>query len=356
MLKNICKLIGMLALAGFNASAAQSSLDFTGPVLIEGSLDASNVFPIREKGYSDGIVDLVFMVNPDGVPDQIDVVRSSGARFEKAAIKHLRTLRYQSAVYTGKNIESRQTARIRFKGPEFSFGNQRTFRPYRFLYSEQYVMLFNKALKELGRSTPREKKLRATLERMQRLKLKFFFHRYHTGFIKYQHSKDFLGKLEEHHALQDMMMYADEVRVRKISKLKDYEPYFDIELLRLMLDLGHYQEAQIQYWALQESNPEVANTFTSMMAKVEEIKSGETVVESGVYLAPSGKGFLTLFKRKFSVETVGNNLESAELRCERKYQNLGNNFDVAYELPSSWGICELQVTGKPGVSVTVLQQ
>ena len=59
-----------------------------------------------DRSYDSGVVELIYMVDKDGVPKEISVLSASQQKFEQAAIDSIQTYRYKPAQQGGKLVGS----------------------------------------------------------------------------------------------------------------------------------------------------------------------------------------------------------------------------------------------------------
>jgi len=62
-----------------------------------------------------------------------------------------------------------------------------------------------------------------------------------------------------------------------------------------------------------------------------------------------------LLRREFAFDEINGKLERLELRCDWKHFSDEISQDVAWQIPESWGKCQLYVYGNIGTTFTFLE-
>lgn len=339
----------IVGLSGLTVRAEQ----FEAAELIEGSVSENYYGSFWPSRADSGVVELVFMVDQKGKPSNIVVLRSSQPFFDSAAIKTIATYRYTPARLNGEAIESRQVARIKFdhsKIANFSGFVNPMDAP------EGYMSLYNRLRKELKKESPSHRKAMISLNKIHRLRYKTFFTAVHTQLARYYIAQKFGSKAQQLDPLLKLMMFQDISWGGKNALEEEVKKTVQFAILKLMLDLGHNAEALERYHQFTALNPELTEVFSGVMKKIMQVRDSDAVLERKAVLSRDGKTFLSLLKRSFVVELVEGEIKNLLLRCERRFAQFEYKAEAQYNIPETWGKCELQLNGEPKTRLSVLQQ
>jgi hypothetical protein len=128
-----------------------------------------------------------------------------------------------------------------------------------------------------------------------------------------------------------------------------------------LINNGYYAEALDAYTrATTELKAyqveQIVQTFGQSIAEIQELKQSDNAYARDVKLGEEGYTFLPLLKTTFTFDKVMGRLEKLKLRCSRKFSELPFLEDSDYQIPESWGDCQLQIIGKKGSSARLIQQ
>lgn len=350
MQKNVRNYLSLLASLVSGLVHAQ---EFEAAKVIESSVSKNLYDTLWPSRIDSGVVELVFMVDKTGQPIEIEVLRSSQLFFEPAAINTIASYQYRPARLNADPVESRQVARIEFDHSKIA--NMRGFtKPMN--APEGYMSLYNRLRKELDKESPNQPKAMSALNKIHRLRYKTFFTAVHTQLARYYFAVEFGSKEQQLEPLLKVMMFED-VEWAGIRALdEETKKTIQLAILKLMLDLGHNAEMLEKYNIFTVSNSEISEVFSDYVQKIEHIQKGNSVVERKITLQTNGKTFLSLLKKSFVIELMSGRIEDFLLRCERHFARFEYQADAQYEIPATWGKCEIQLNGEPETVASVLQQ
>lgn len=344
----ICWIILALILASTTSkfSVAKQSdnkeLEFEPPKLI------TKFKPVYPKSLlkesSSGVVELGFMVNAEGTPYEVMVLRSSHPDFEKPAIKELKNSKYSPALLKGKPYENYKELRVNFQVGDEQ-GVIRSFsREYRRIRE-----LFNK-------ENPDQKLI---FNRIKKLEESYFLTLYaisHLNKLKYTYQEkfgDLDGKID---ALETIVLHENSTLYKDgfIDKKNTKAVYQ--KLFLLYLEKADYSKAYAVYQKIVKIDPELKQSYQEAITKLNAISKDETAYEYKIKIPSRGYSNLNLWKRNFSFLKLEGKLETIKLRCDLKFKELPFQFESLYQIPKSWGDCNLQIIGDEGSKVSLIQQ
>lgn len=325
---------------------AVQATDYTPAKLLERSLPT----PFKDSG----VVELTFMVDELGKVKESAILRSSLPDYHgKEAMRALSKYKYQPAMLNSEPVESRQTTRVEFDhsrvSNRFGFTNPMDA-------PEGYMSLYNKLGKQLKKSEPNKRKATNTLKKLMELPYKTFFTSVHTQLAQYQFYLTFGAEEQRLKPLLNVMMYEDVEWGGNRALDRETKSIIQFGVLGLMLELGQNAEFIEKYNKYSKGNKQIVEAFSPYIDKVSKIQFGDDVIARRAMISLRGSTFLTLLKRTFVIELEEGEVEMFSLRCDTKFLKVEFKRDEQYQLPESWGTCQLQLIGQPRSLVTIIQQ
>lgn len=296
------------------------------------------------KESSSGVVELGFMVNAEGIPYEIMVLRSSHPDFEKPAIKELKNSKYHPALLKGKPYENYQELRVNFQVGDEQ-GVIRSFaREYR-----RIGELFNK-------ESPDQKLI---FNRIKKLEESYFLTLYaisHLNKLKYKYQEkfgDLDGKID---ALETIVLHENSTLYKDGFIDKNSTKTVYQKLFLLYLKKADYNSAHNVYHKIIKIDPALKEAYRETIKKLYKISKDDTAYEYKIKIPQRGYVNLDLWKHNFSFLKLEGKLETLKLRCDLKFKELPFQFESLYQIPKSWGDCNLQIIGDEGSKVSLIQQ
>lgn len=132
-------------------------------------------------------------------------------------------------------------------------------------------------------------------------------------------------------------------------------------MLQLELLLSDYSDAMDTYEQIL-ARPKVAEKYASLLGVVDQLT--EIIASEQVLLSPARledcsdcrpRWTYEPLRRSFAFENIDGELEELELRCEwRRYRHQIDE-ELSWDIPESWGKCQLSVYGASGTTFDFLE-
>jgi TonB family protein len=292
----------------------------------------------------EGIVQLTFMVDPEGKPFEIIVNAASGDwAFRRAAIDALQQSTFIPATLNGEPVEARSTFVYYFRIEKGKEGASARFNRS---YNE-----YHKA-HSAGRSD-RASKLLAELESIG---AKNFYEMAFLNLARYQQAQVSGNLMEQMQHLQQALSWS--------SKPED-KVYFDDETTRelrralftLQVNNKYYAQALETLDLIESSGDEIGTTqFSQAATALKSLKLAQNEIAIVMQLDNGvGPSNFKLFRNNFYLADVDGSLDQLQFYCDRKFLVLTPESEIAYELPEAWGDCSVHFSGSPGTRFTLVQ-
>jgi TonB family protein len=298
---------------------------------IEGSLKLEFPSAFRGRGR-EAWVDLDFVINEKGEPQDVTVVDISGSRqFGISAKKSLEKSRYKPARLNGVAVESSQSLRIYYLKYKASKGASRLF-----------VSHFKQLIKWLGKGDlAKSKEYMAKLEELDIFNLYedayLNIARYNYAFATNQPYQDQLLHLsralsgrESHRYLPNELYIGSlEAMFKLQAYLKDYSGALDT-----YKKLTQYDE-----------RGDVSKQYEATVVQIEDIKQQPGSYGVSAKILDTGYWRMGLHKNRFSIHELSGTLEEIRLFCSAKHVVLSVGVDQEYVVPESYGKCSVVIKG-----------
>ena len=298
----------------------------------------------RAVKSQEGIVEFLFMVETNGTTSELVVIDSTHSDFEKSTRSLILESKYEPAIWNGEPKRSLESLRAIFR-----MNNSQP------KASDEFYRPYKRVRREFEKANPEQNKIRKDLDRMHKAS---FLNMYTLSFLyleEYQYATTFLGKNEQLYALQQLLMFDD--RLDKKEQFLEFEILKSIRMniLQLLIQLGRYGEARNNYYVLQKEIPEAAEPFAEPMAQVQErLDSGEVLVRQ-LKLKDRGSEYIYLTRNNLEIHNVKGQLEKMNFYCSMGFSSLEFKPESSYQIPDSWGSCNLLLVGEPGTTATLYQ-
>ena len=314
-----------------------------------------------EVSIDDGLVKLIYMVDKQGKPYQVMVVRSSMPKFSEEAVKSINRNQFKPAMRNAKPVDSRYHSDLKFVFDEAdlhdSRGNKGSISgARRFSLPDGYKSYYDQFSEELDQAKPDQDKLQQLLNTMTNIKHQSFYSLAYLSLARYRAAKKFDDQAGQMQALEDLIWFDEMVESKHQVLQKDLKHTVYIALLQLQIESGRYAEALDNYSEFNNSDSKIGKLFKDYIGKIVLLKESDQATQRVLNIGDNGYSHLPLFKRSFVVEVDKGEITTLKLRCDTKFKELAFKVDAQYALPDSWGQCDLQIIGEQGSVVSVLQQ
>lgn len=334
-------------LAIFFASSVAYADDFTPPKHIEGSDKFFTKYPsIELRSARTNRTWVSFMVSKDGTVSEPMIEQTNNDRFNDAVMKWMTYLKFEPATIDGEAVDSwRRTRRA------FDVGyDQRSPRVSTTLFNN----LNKKFGEEFAKPQANQKKLAKLLKKLtiakhgSPLAYEFISRRRH------QFAEKFLDRDDQIYALRERMLSSDKRVVWSNGTV------IDEELISLLLDAGYYGEVLEAY---RDARRKLNSTYRASLWKrygtqiteIRENVDNDYVFTRPISIGNTGYTFLPLLKRNFKFDDLEGIINTVKLRCEKRFAEFQYSPNKAYQAPSTWGECQLQVLGDTGSNAQLIQ-
>jgi TonB family protein len=286
---------------------------------------------------SEGWVELNFMVDPQGKPFDITVVRSTGNKlFEQTAMKVMASSTFEPGTLNGKPIESGFEMKYKFLNEPSSSGASLPFvREY-------------KALMRAVESSDRD----AADEALHQLKVTNLYEDAYFGLAMYTYAKKWGDESQQLEGIE-----------RAVAE-EDHAQYLPKDLFRtalftrlgLELNTSEYAEAMTTWTRLKKLgvDKEMESRIQPVIDKLERLRSDDTRYAVNGQM-PDGRWFLHLFKRHFQAEVTAGFISQVKLRCDKHWVDFNFDPTLEYQVPSAYGNCTIELQGAPQTKFKLVQ-
>jgi hypothetical protein len=173
--------------------------------------------------------------------------------------------------------------------------------------------------------------------------------------LEYRYANKFLSKKEQLKSLRKLLLFQN--RIDKDRQFLDEAAIRTIRMsiLQLLIELGYYGEARSNFYLLNKEIPSAAEPFITAMSQVREALSGGQAIMRSVELSDRGYEYIELTKRNFEIDAVEGGIDKLKFYCTRNFGTMAFSPDSSYQVPESWGACDLLVVGRPKTKAKLYQ-
>lgn len=338
-----------LALLAVAANFVQAQDNEPAPRLVESYTSAKAIdkvkpsFPTRaaRKG-SDGWVQLSYVIDTDGnVKDVVALENGGDKAFIKAAMNAVKQWKFEPATANGEAVEQCDNT-IQM---DFILSN-----------GAGVSRKFNSAMFN-GRNALSEGDLagvQAALETMDNLKttnITELFWRNHLAISLYNKT----GELDKKHRA----VVKARSSVKAVSLDDDQKARLNSYLLQeefaYLANNARYSSALYTFDKLQKADPESASAYDDAIEKVKALVAGDKPIYVAGEIGERGRWDHYLVRRAFSIAQVQGRLDKLEVRCSRKYRSFTIAEQAQWQIPESWGQCNIHVLGEQNSKFTLVE-
>ncbi len=291
-----------------------------------------------------GMVELSFMVGPDGRIFETIPLRSTHKAFERNAVDAVNQYVYAPATLDGVPIASRETIRVVFAMmrekdavvPEF----------------HKLYRSINKQLKKPRVDVPliqnHIKRLRNTnnlsiYSLAQIAKLEVIFGQDHSS------DEDYLEALQMLILFEGMLdEQASFLPTELLISLKQ-------KIIDLNLQLGRFAESVSEYEELALEDEQAASVFDQAIEQIRDLRKLKRSHAQNTKIVANRHTEISLIGDRVKLRSVTGTLEALKFRCSAKFFETPFELEKEYEIPDEWGHCHMEIVGEPGSTAEVIQ-
>jgi TonB family protein len=291
---------------------------------------------------AEGWVMLSYVVKKDGTVRDPIVVDSSRREFERYAIQAVRDFIYTPAEVDGQPIEQGTHFRISF-----------ALEPRSDAARPDFVRRFKQIERQIERGELEKATVAlASMESIGRLNL-------------YEDAFYWWARAMYHNATNEHRQRRDSLR-RAIAYAGEDQPSglpAELHLRALALLYGEHIRtgelaAALDVYRQLVARAGQAKVSADMRAHAESVRAlleGDDTLQAQGYIVDDRTWFHTLSRDGFEFADVIGRLDRFSLWCEQRAVELEIHPDSSWQVPPSWGACQIYVSGAPGTSFTVLE-
>jgi TonB family protein len=285
----------------------------------------------------EGWVTLGLMVDANGKPFEVTIIRSTGDKtFEQTAKKAVEHSIFEPGSLNGKPIESGTEVKYKFEDVPPSTGATRAF-------IDTYKSLM--AAVDAG-DRP------AADTAMNKLRVTNLYEDAYAGIATYTYATKWGDVSQQLDGLRRAI--AGENGPRYLPR--DMFQAALLGCIKLELTAREYAEAMITWHRLEKMGIDAgtAAVLKPIIDKLEKIRSDATSYDvSG--LMPEGTWHLHLFKRHFQAVVSEGYISQVKLRCDKRYVYFAFDPTLKYETADGTGKCAIELDGAPGTKFKLIQ-
>jgi TonB family protein len=296
--------------------------------------DACN--QLRHDGI-EGWVTLGLMVDANGKPFEVTIIRSTGDKiFERTAKRAVEHSIFEPGSLNGKPIESGTEVKYKFETVPPSTGATRAF-------IDAYKSLM--AAVDAG-DRP------AADTAMNKLKVTNLYEDAYAGIATYTYATKWGDASQQLAGLRRAI--AEEKDARYLPK--DVFRSALLGCIKLELTAREYAEAMITWHHLEKMGIDTDTTavLKPIIAKLEKIRSDATRYEVPGQM-PEGTWHLHLFKQHFQAAVSEGYISQVKLRCDKRYVFFAFDPTLQYQVADGAGKCAIELDGAPGTTFKLIQ-
>ncbi len=288
---------------------------------------------------TEGWVELGFMVDPQGKPFEITVIRSTGNKvFDDTAAKAITQSTFEPGSLDGKPIESGFEMKYLFRnqGRGASSGASPAFvRNYKALVS---------AINSDDRA--------AADSAMGKLQIGNLYEDSYFGLATFSYARKWGDESQQLEGLRRAIAEEDVAHYLP----KDLFQFALLGRLKLEFQTHEYAEVMTTWRRLEKLgvDKETQLRVQPVMDQLQKIRSDDSSYEVDGRM-PEGAWFLHLFKRHFQAVVSEGLIEQVKLRCDKRYVYFSFDPKLQYEVANADGKCSVQLVGAPGTKFKFIQ-
>jgi TonB family protein len=282
----------------------------------------------------DGWVTLSMMVDAQGKPFEVGVVRSTGnKRFEQLAVRVMERATFEPASLGGKPIPSVYEREYRFR----QFGSQGA--------RGGFIDGF-KALQSACTADDRA----AANAAMQKMSVTTLYEDAYYGMAQYLYASRWGDVSQQETGLwraiagQTFLSSADRTAILLANFKLQAQKHDYFQALRM----GELLKKS-------SADPDLMAKLEPIIETIEQLRKGPAAYEMSGSIGENGAWFVHLFKHSFRAESASGLISQVKLRCTRGFYSFPFDAGLQYEVPDQYGECTLSLEGTPGTQLRLTQ-
>lgn len=291
----------------------------------------------RQRGY-EGWVQLDMMVDPDGKPFAVAVMKSTAPKeLQDAAVSAVEHLTVVPGSVNGKPI----TAALQFQ-VVFQLTGQPRGVDEEFSYDDSRLL---RAIHDKDKS--------AADSFMKRIEVRNFYDDSFYALTQYEYARVWGSKPEQLGALEQAIQ---DQHYKAVLPKDDWQKAL-FASLALKIDLHRYAEALSTWDELQKEglDPRVAAKAAPTIEQIQRIRDNHLEYTVSGTISNESGWFLQLLEPQFRITVAKGHLSVIELRCQKGYVSFVFDPKLQYTVSGKYGTCGMELVGDPGTSFTLDQ-
>ena len=296
---------------------------------------------------AEGWVLLNFMVDSNGKTFEPAVVASAGLEvFHKSALRALNRTKWNPATIDGRAIEGGASFLYRYAMEDSEKAVTRVFkRQY-----EDLGELFKSGAKDDAETLLASMNERGSLNNYENALLALSNFNY---FRIFEDGSD-ENQIDSLRVALNYESYSEDIVEGGGYLPEDLRESARRQLLMLLSNTKKYAEALNVYYLLRESGADV-EVFGAMVEQIHQLAGDSSEYSVKGETDKNGLWDIQLFKSGLYIDNLGNSISEFRLRCDKKYQFFTFQEGVDYQIPASWGSCNLEVLAAADIEFEVVQ-
>lgn len=303
-------------------------------------------YPTKEaKLGNEGWTQLSFVVGKDGKTSDVEVINSSGSRwFDKQAISSIKRWSYEPATANGEVIEQcRTTVQL-----DFRMGGK--------------PQLPRKKLKKLQRvvrlaNAKNWEELKPYIVEFTDEPFGSFIEQSYMNYIAAEYYR-VMGNVDAqfHHLLKAVPHNYSPGKYFRLPEVQVIHGLQQLFVIRVKRQL--YFDAMQTFEQLEKLEHDNAKHIVSKFQRYYDLVKTTVLGEQLITVDGSirfDNWSHNLVRNAFSIQDIQGEIEQLDVRCENKRYIYKVEEESVWKIPSSWGNCQVLISGKPKTSFKLLE-
>jgi hypothetical protein len=322
-----------------------------------------------------GAVELLYIVDISGRATEIVVGSFTNEMFIKQAIKAVKKYHYTPALRNGKPVPSFIKNVFTFTGRYLNsklvnqFDKKYDLFNQQFLKSEPELDVLKKHLKKMNGVRQANPAMQGVLNYVEmifaekylpldnQIEAAYAADIYRLGGLSMQKKLEVKRKLISW--LVEAGRYADASDLIKSLKIQQFAPMViggkEAQFEAMMSSVGYLNEFKSSIKHLRKLVDLDNGPFAQTLNEIEEIKRSKQPFANKLEISQRGYVLRGLLHDRFTIDQVEGAINELIFRCTTKFYRMPFSQNQDYQVPKSWGECNLQVTGIAGTEARLLE-
>ncbi|MFT6407887.1 MAG: hypothetical protein ACJAQ6_001303 [Arenicella sp.] len=322
-----------------------------------------------------GAVELLYVVDTSGRAAEIVVGSHTNEMFIKQSIKALKKYRYTPALRDGKPVDSFMKNVFTFTGRYLNsklvnqFDKNYQLFDQEFLKPKPKLELLKKHLKRMNGVRQANPSMQGVLNYVEMIYAEKYLpldNQIETAYVADIYSLGGLSiqkKLEVKRKLISSLVaagrYAEAADIIKSLKVQQFAPMVmqgkEAQFEAVIASVGYLNEYKASITHLKKSVDLENGPFAQTINEIEEIKRAGKPFASTFTISGSGYILRGLLHDRFTIDEVKGEINELVFRCKTKFYRMKFSLNQDYQVPKSWGECNLQVNGVAGTQAKLIE-